>query len=182
MVTSDLGTNLAALKSQRRNSHKRLNSNTQLLNTFLTDTAAPPPVPDQSNAPIPSNVVQLPVGMATPAQNAGLSGSTASKFNKAVAQLLAENPGVSVVSAKRTPERQRQLWAGALKKYGDPEIADNWVARPGSSKHETDEAKDLKYANDSVRAKVHAVAKKYGLHFPLANENWHIELLGPKRR
>lgn len=70
------------------------------------------------------------------------------------------------------------MWADALKKYGDPEIADNWVARPGHSNHEKGLAADLAYADAAAKAWVHQHAKEYGLQFPMANEDWHIELLG----
>src|SRR5437763_3465386 len=41
------------------------------------------------------------------------------------------------VSGYRSVEEQAWLWEGALAKYGDPEVACLWVARPGTSAHQT---------------------------------------------
>ena len=38
--------------------------------------------------------------------------------------------------------KQAWLWQGALAKYGDPEIACLWVARPGTSAHQSGRAID----------------------------------------
>ncbi|MDQ1503052.1 MAG: hypothetical protein QOD57_779, partial [Actinomycetota bacterium] len=46
------------------------------------------------------------------------------------------------VSGYRTVEEQAWLWDGALAKYGDPEIACLWVARPGTSAHQSGRAVD----------------------------------------
>lgn len=85
---------------------------------------------------------------------------------------------ISITSGFRSPERQRQLWAQALAKYGDPEIADNWVARPGTSHHEKGIAADLGFVDAGARQWAHTNAAKFGLHFPMEWEPWHIEPLG----
>lgn len=41
------------------------------------------------------------------------------------------------VSGYRSVEEQAWLWEGALAKYGDPEVACLWVARPGTSAHQS---------------------------------------------
>lgn len=106
-------------------------------------------------------------------------GITEAAFNSALNKLLAASGGkVTVKSGKRSTARQAQLWADALKKYKDPEIADNWVARPGTSNHEKGLAADLAYADAAAKAWVHQHAAEFGLRFPMANEDWHIELLG----
>lgn len=62
----------------------------------------------------------------------------------AVARLLeAASGAVHIVSGHRTFDEQSRLWAEALARYGDPEIADDWVARPGGSMHERGLAVDL---------------------------------------
>jgi len=53
------------------------------------------------------------------------------------------HPYFTVVSGLRTKEYQEGLWKDALKKYGSAEKADDWVARPGTSKHETGLAFDF---------------------------------------
>lgn len=95
--------------------------------------------------------------------------------------------GLGIYSGYRSTERQAQLWADALKKYGSPEAARKWVAPPGRSNHNHGQAVDLSYNGQSLaRAPqnvvdwVHQNAGKYGLYFPLSNENWHIEPLGTR--
>lgn len=85
-----------------------------------------------------------------------------------------------VTSGFRSPARQAELWEGALAKYGSPEAARKWVAPPGRSKHNRGQAVDLKYLNPAATEWAHANAKNFGLHFPLGNENWHIEPIGSR--
>lgn len=95
--------------------------------------------------------------------------------------------GLGIYSGYRSPERQAQLYQEALRKYGSPQAARRWVAPPGRSNHNHGKAVDisyngrsLKHAPDNVRKWVHENAKKYGLHFPMAHEPWHIEPLGTR--
>lgn len=98
-------------------------------------------------------------------------------FNSQLQRMIADAPGkISITSGKRDPEKQKQLWADALKKYGDPEIADNWVARPGTSKHESGLAADLSFADAATKKWFHENAAKYNLYFPMEHEPWHIQL------
>lgn len=99
----------------------------------------------------------------------------------ALRALIAEAPGrVWLTTGYRSNQHQTQLWEKALKKYGDPEIADNWVARPGTSHHETGDAGDIAFENAGVREWVHANAGRFGLRFPMGHEPWHIELAGQR--
>lgn len=77
----------------------------------------------------------------------------------------------------RTFAEQTALWNAALKKYGSEKEASRWVARPGTSNHEFGLANDLSFGPGGVRW-AHANAAKFGLGFPMAHENWHIELAG----
>lgn len=99
--------------------------------------------------------------------------------------LMAAAPGpVSIVSGYRSPERQAQLYADAVKKYGSEAAARKWVAPPGKSNHgkgrpDAPMAYDLGFAggmNGSVKAWVHANAARFGLRFPMAHEPWHVEI------
>lgn len=118
---------------------------------------------------------------AAPVLSGGGGEVSEAAFNRALEQMLAAAPGkIKINSGKRTREHQERLWQEALAKYGDPEIADNWVARPGNSRHETGIAADLGYVDDALRQWAHENAAKFGLHFPLSNEPWHIELLGSR--
>jgi hypothetical protein len=108
-------------------------------------------------------------------------------FKTSLGQLIASAPpeiaaGLQVGSGYRSVERQRELWEAAVKKYGSPEAARKWVAPPGNSQHNLGRAVDLWFngqrldkAPAHVRKWVHENAAKFGLHFPLGNEAWHIE-------
>jgi len=85
-----------------------------------------------------------------------------------------------ITSGYRSPEKQAELWEGALAKYGSPEVARKWVAPPGKSHHNKGGAVDLKYLDDAARAWAHENANQFGLHFPLSNEDWHVEMMGSR--
>ncbi|CAD7026530.1 tail protein [Pseudorhizobium endolithicum] len=104
----------------------------------------------------------------------------ASTFAEKLAKMLASMPddlkgSVTINSGYRSVERQQQLWLQALKKYGSPDAARKWVAPPGNSQHNKGNAADLGYSSDAARQWVHGNASRFGLTFPLSNENWHIE-------
>lgn len=97
--------------------------------------------------------------------------------------------GLYVVSAFRSIERQQQLWTAALIKYGDPEIADKWVARPGTSNHGP-KVEGYGTAVDfglpgiqavsgkwppHIRAAVDTICGDHGLASPMSWEDWHFE-------
>jgi hypothetical protein len=96
--------------------------------------------------------------------------------------------GLRILSGYRSPEIQEQLYEDKLREvraahpdWNDTQIereARRWVAPPGHSRHNTGQAVDLSYANNRVKQWVHDNAGRYGLHFPLANEDWHIEMAG----
>lgn len=101
-------------------------------------------------------------------------------LEKALSQMMAASGGqVSIGSGYRSVQEQQELWEAALEKYGDPEIADNWVARPGTSNHGRGTAADLRFTNDAARQWAHENAARFGLYFPMDHEPWHIE---PVRR
>jgi hypothetical protein len=95
--------------------------------------------------------------------------------------------GLGILSGYRSVERQRELWNDAVRRYGSPEAARRWVAPPGSSQHNHGNAADLTWNGQSLAQApawvvnwLHANAERYGLVFPLSNENWHIELIGAR--
>lgn len=101
------------------------------------------------------------------------------QLEAAVARLIDAAGGrVRLISGWRSPEHQRRLWADALERYGDPEVADDWVARPGSSFHERGLAVDLGGDLDLAAGLVEQL--DLPLHRPLSNEPWHFELLGSR--
>lgn len=113
-------------------------------------------------------------------------------FAQGIAGMIQNAPpgiaeGLGILSGTRSVERQTALWNDALKKYGSAAAARKWVAPPGKSKHNSGEAADLswngkslKHAPKEVIAWVHENAAQFGLHFPLANENWHVEPVGSR--
>ncbi len=106
----------------------------------------------------------------------GMSSSFEGKLEKMLADLPKELAGqITINSGFRSNERQAQLWQEALQKYGSVAEARKWVAPPGNSQHNKGNAADLGYGNDAARQWAHDNASKYGLQFPLGNENWHIE-------
>lgn len=114
------------------------------------------------------------------ARSDSMSGMTPD-FQSALAAMFADAPEeirsqLQIKSGFRSPELQAKLWQDALAKYGSPEIARKWVAPPGKSQHGHGNASDLGYLSPAARAWAHQNAGKYGLAFPLANEDWHIEL------
>lgn len=97
----------------------------------------------------------------------------------AVDRLLgAAGDRVFVTSGFRSRAEQQALWRQAVARYGSAEAADDWVARPGTSAHETGLAVDL--GGDLALAL--ETIEKLGLPLwrPLANELWHFELTGSR--
>lgn len=123
-------------------------------------------------------------------------------LQQGIAGLISNAPddikaGLGVISGTRSHERQAELWADALKKYGSAAAARKSVAPPEGtvidgkvskgSRHEPGSAADLgwngqllSHAPPAVVQWVHANAAKYGLAFPLGNENWHVETVGAR--
>lgn len=83
---------------------------------------------------------------------------------------------VYVESAFRTRAQQQRLWDNCKK---DPKT--RWVARPGTSRHESGFAIDIdRRSAGSLEGK--GLMRKYGFHRPLSNEPWHVELIAAKRK
>lgn len=111
----------------------------------------------------------------------GMNGDYAGRLRQFIAAAGEAGFSIGIGSGYRSVEHQQRLWDAALKKYGDPEIADNWVARPGHSNHNKGIAADLSFGNDGARTWAHTNAARFGLQFPMEWEPWHIEPLGAAR-
>jgi hypothetical protein len=98
-------------------------------------------------------------------------------FAASLQRMIAAQPGISVNSGYRTPERQAELYAAAVKKYGSEDAARHWVAPPGHSMHNQRGAADLAFADDAAKDWAHKNAAEYGLNFRMGHEPWHIEML-----
>lgn len=128
-----------------------------------------PVAPSQANQPAPG---VPPQGTPTPAPAPAASGSGGfnPEFSSALNALLQASGGkVWVTSGYRSPERQAQLYAAAVKKYGSEAAARKWVAPPGKSQHGMGVAADLGGDLDWVRQN----AARYGLVQPMSWEPWH---------
>lgn len=109
----------------------------------------------------------------------GLEAEFADRLYDLLLNLPPELAGkVTIKSAYRDVQHQQELWDAAVKKYGSPEAARKWVAPPGKSNHGGGLAVDLSYATNGARKWVHENAARFGLNFPMAHENWHIEPIG----
>lgn len=109
------------------------------------------------------------------------SGGINPDFARRLGALVAASGGrLKVTSGYRTPEHQARLYAAALQKYGSEQEARRWVAPPGKSKHGDGLAADLDGDLDGDLEWAHANAARFGLHFPLDNEPWHLEPVGSR--
>lgn len=91
-------------------------------------------------------------------------------FQTAVTQLLAACPGSSIGSGSRTSEEQASLYS----RLGAWSPSNPGAAAPGTSNHEAgvgSGAADIEGDIDCM----HANASRFGLHFPMGNEPWHVE-------
>jgi hypothetical protein len=101
------------------------------------------------------------------------------RLEATVERLMKASGGrVTLVSGWRSSYHQQELWAEALIEYGDPEIADNWVARPGTSMHERGLAVDLGGDLDLAVSLVERLGLP--IYRPMTNEPWHFELVGSR--
>jgi LAS superfamily LD-carboxypeptidase LdcB len=113
----------------------------------------------------------------------GLTDDFSQRLTQFILDARSQGVDLGVGSGYRSYEKQEKLWKQALKKYGSPEKARKWVAPPGGSFHNKGLAVDLnsngqflgKDANNKATEWAHANAKKYGLHFRMGHEPWHIE-------
>jgi hypothetical protein len=101
------------------------------------------------------------------------------RLARAVEVLIESSGGrVYVRSGYRSPRRQAELWGAALHRYGDPEIADNWVAPPGRSMHSRGLAVDI---GGEVELAVRLIEElDLPMYRPLSHEPWHFELVGSR--
>jgi hypothetical protein len=108
-----------------------------------------------------------------------------SEFQTRLANLLSAAPeayraNLGIYSGFRDQAKQDRLFAAAVKKYGSEGAARKWVAK--KSEHTAGFAADVGWNGGSLKGAppaaikwLHDNAASYGLHFPLSNENWHIE-------
>lgn len=110
-------------------------------------------------------------GSAGATSSGGMNGT----FMERLKALMAAVPGVSIGSGYRSTERQAELFAKAVAKYGSEAAARKWVAPPGKSMHNVGLAADLRFASPEARAQAHRRAGEFGLRFRMGHEPWHVE-------
>lgn len=177
MTTKDMASNLSSLLSnaaQRSARHQSLVEEIKnLASTVNEDSALSFP-----GSPVGGPPATAVARAVSPSESSDSHGFN-KNFHSALEKLIAASGGkLSIKSGYRSPERQAQLWADALKKYGNAETARKWVAPPGKSNHNRGLAADLGFSDSAAINWAHQNAAKYGLIFPLSNENWHIEPIG----
>lgn len=116
--------------------------------------------------------------LKSPEHVQGLNGGFQQKLGKFFQDAEASGHDIKLYSGYRSPERQKELFANAIQKYGSPEAARRWVAPPGRSKHNYGLAADLQFLTPGAKEWAHQNASKYGLHFRMGHEPWHIEPIG----
>jgi zinc D-Ala-D-Ala carboxypeptidase len=93
-----------------------------------------------------------------------------------LAATAAEGDGVQIYvdSGWRSRSYQEQLFRDAVATYGSARLAARWVARPGTSAHESGRAVDVGPDDATSWLSQHGAAD--GLCQIYANEPWHFEL------
>lgn len=89
--------------------------------------------------------------LATDPKLAKVNDELATNITALIAKASEEGITLGITSGFRTTERQAQLWAEALKKYGSAEIARKYVAPPGKSNHEKGDAVDISYLKEQSK-------------------------------
>lgn len=117
----------------------------------------------------------------------GLDSDFRSRLSQMMADANAQMGGnMSIYSGYRSPERQAELYAEALEKYGSEAEARRWVAPPGRSNHGRGLAVDMAWNGKTIHYGsaisdwLSSNLAKYGLTRPLSNEGWHIEPIGAR--
>jgi hypothetical protein len=104
--------------------------------------------------------------------------SVAAMMDTAAAEL---GGSMHIYSGYRSVEHQQRLWDEGAARYPDPEVRDNWIARPGSSNHNYGLAADMRWNGARIEYGspisnwMTSNLDRFGLTRPMSNEGWHIE-------
>lgn len=170
---------LETLRQQTTGSQRRRSQMSSNVMKLLTAAAAAKAAgATQTGVPLGASAKpDLPVGARIVSGTADAGGLNPA-LQAAINRMMKEAPGsIRINSGYRSPKRQAELYAAAIKKYGSEKAARKWVAPPGKSNHGRGVAVDLGFGNAQIRSWVHANAARYGLHFPMKHEPWHAELI-----
>jgi len=98
------------------------------------------------------------------------------RFIAAKAAAAKEGQKIYIASGFRTLERQKYLFANAVKRYGTETEAAKWVAPPNASHHPWGIAIDVNYPSEPVGAGwLEINGARFGLCRVYENEWWHFE-------
>lgn len=98
------------------------------------------------------------------------------RFEAAKSAAILEGVHLYITSGFRSFDRQGELFAAAIKKYGSETEAAKWVLPPQYSHHPKGLALDVNYPGDPIGAKwLEENGSHYGLCRVYANEWWHFE-------
>ncbi len=98
------------------------------------------------------------------------------RFKAAQAAAKKDGQALYIASGFRSLERQKTLFAQAVRKYGSAKEASKWVAPPLVSHHPWGVAIDVNYPDEPVGAGwLEVNGSKFGLCRVFENEWWHFE-------
>ena len=98
------------------------------------------------------------------------------RFKAAQAAAKKDGQALYIASGFRSLERQKVLFAQAVRKYGSAKEASKWVAPPLVSHHPWGVAIDVNYPDEPVGAGwLEINGSKFGLCRVFDNEWWHFE-------
>lgn len=113
-------------------------------------------------------------GRPSPSAVERLDSRLARAVQEATADAADDGVTIHVTSGWRSYAHQERLFQAAVSRYGSEAEAARWVARPGTSAHESGDAVDVGPAD--VEAWLSAHGASYGLCQIYDNEPWHFEL------
>jgi len=104
------------------------------------------------------------------------------RFSTAIDTMFAAAPpeirsGLGIGSGFRSVAEQQVLYDQAMATYGSNTVPGHQVAAPGHSQHNFGMAVDLSFGSPEARAWAHENAPRFGMHFPVPGEDWHVELV-----
>lgn len=105
---------------------------------------------------------------------ANLNPALLAQLRRAATEAARDGVELDVNSGWRSDNYQQQLFQRAVANYGSEEKAERWVARPGTSVHETGDAVDI--GRSSARTWLGKKGAAFGLCQIYLNEPWHYEL------
>jgi hypothetical protein len=134
-----------------------------------------------TNSICPSPLISL--GSAALTESATAEGSVIeanplllARFDAAQSAASLEGIHLYITSGFRSYERQAELFAAAIEKYGSETEAAKWVLPPHYSHHPQGLALDVNYPGDPQGAKwLEDNGSRFGLCRVYANEWWHFE-------